>query len=177
MAHLNRILAAASSTQLVLSLGAAIALSACSSDNNNVDADADITCVGQVCMSNAECPCSNTCIQGMCQTEPACDEFVISFDAPVERTDGTCLDDLAGFILHYGQDMGGPYTDIIDVGLPCVEGEMVACGEDGEMQPQLLCSYRQRFEEGLWYMALTTYTDSGLESVLSEEVSRELVCP
>ena len=154
---------------------------ACSTDGADgaagAEADASMACYGDPCDSNEECPCSNVCFLGECAGPPNCDQAVLSWASAVEREDDTCLRDIGGYILHFGRD-SGDYTEVIDVGEPCVEIGEVECG-DGEMVMQYTCDYlfeRPTDEDGTWFMALTTYTETGLESAYSAELEIELVC-
>jgi len=139
--------------------------------------DTEMSCVGDSCETGDDCGCSGTCVFGVCEEPPACGEFVVSWNAPVEREDDTCLEDLAGFLFFYGPDSGGPYTEVLDVGLPCIDGVATECGPDGETKNELLCAYRGSLGDGIWYMALKSYTETGQESALSAEVMQDLRCP
>ncbi len=70
--------------------------------------------------------------------------------------------DLAGYKIHYGRESAN-YTNVVDVGSPAVENEIVVVTLDG-------------FTPGeTYYISATAYNDSGLESDCCPEVVWE--CP
>lgn len=157
---------------------------AASGGDGGVLADGAIACsdpnaLGKACEPDAApCPCGLSCSGARCTTPAACNEALLSWTGPTQNTDGTCLRDLAGFVIYSALDAsGGPYPNVVDAGLPCVQTGMGACG-DAEAVPQLQCSYRLKpLANGTWYFVVTSYSDAGVESVPTGEVSKNIACP
>lgn len=80
----------------------------------------------------------------------------LSWDAPTTRTDGTPLQDLAGYAILYGR-MSGTYDYRIDVDNPGVLTYVV-----------------ENLVPGEWYFALIAYDADGTESDYSNEVTRTI---
>jgi len=79
--------------------------------------------------------------------------LTLSWNAPIQNTDGTALSDLAGYKLYYGTATGN-YTNTINVGN--------------------VTTYQvNNLTDGLtYYFAVTAYNTSGNESVYSNEVNK-----
>lgn len=141
------------------------------------EGEAEATCVGDPCVEIEDCPCSDACVVGTCTEAVSCDQTLLTWTSPVSNTDGTCLRDLGGYILHFGRD-SRDYTEVIDVGTPCIEKELVDCGE-GETNMQYTCSYvftRPTEDDGMWYFAMTAYNTGEVQSDYSGEALKELSC-
>ena len=140
--------------------------------------DADGCAAPPACQADPECPCDQVCSARRCVAPAACDEALLSWDGAYSNTDGTCLTDLAGYRLYWGTTPGGPYPNLVEVGLPCVDGDVVACGMPGEMTTQQVCSYRLTgLADGTTYFVMTTVNQAGLESAPTGEVSKTVACP
>lgn len=80
----------------------------------------------------------------------------LSWTAPTENEDGSLLTDLAGFRIYYGI-ASGQYEQEMEIGSA---GTLTAVIEN--------------LSPGTWYFAATAFTESGLESALSNEVQRSI---
>ncbi len=80
----------------------------------------------------------------------------LSWNAPTERTDGSPLTNLAGYMIYYGR-MSGVYDYQVDIDSP---GVLTYVVED--------------LVAGEWYFSLAAYDAEGLESDRSNEVVREI---
>ena len=80
----------------------------------------------------------------------------LSWNPPVQRTDGTPLTNLAGYKIFYGR-MSGIYDYQIDINNPGISTYVV-----------------ENLVSGDWYFALTAYDSQGLESDRSNEVLRAI---
>lgn len=80
----------------------------------------------------------------------------LSWVPPTERTDGTALNNLAGYKIHYGR-MSGVYDYVIDINTPGIATYLV-----------------ENLVPGHWYFTLTAYDSEGLESKLSNEAHRKI---
>jgi len=79
--------------------------------------------------------------------------LTLSWNAPIQNTDGTALSDLAGYKLYYGTATGN-YTSTINVG-------------------NVRTYQVNNLTDGLtYYFAVTAYNTSGNESVYSNEVNK-----
>ena len=76
--------------------------------------------------------------------------------APIARTDGTPLTNLAGYKIQYGR-MSGIYDYQVDIDNPGVVAYVV-----------------ENLVPGDWFFALTAYDTEGLESDRSNEVMRQI---
>jgi len=76
---------------------------------------------------------------------------IISWLPPLTNEDGSTLNDLAGFNVHYGQQ-SGIYSSLVNVG------------------PYAICEIRG-LTNGEWYFAVTAYDTSGNQSGFSEEIN------
>ena len=76
--------------------------------------------------------------------------LMLSWSAPTTNEDGTPLEDLAGYRLHYGTE-SGHYTYVVDVG-------DYTSAEVGDLAPDT------------WYLAVTAYDFLGNESGFSNEI-------
>jgi hypothetical protein len=132
---------------------------------------------GFACKMNSDCPCGASCSVHLCVPAPRCGDALLNWEGPVTNTDGSCLRDLGGFKIYWGQTQGGPYPNILDVGLPCALGASMACG-DMDMVTQQDCGYRiTGLTNGTWYFAVSTYNVGGTESSPSNEASKVISCP
>ena len=75
----------------------------------------------------------------------------LSWDAPTESEDGSPLEDLAGFRVHYGT-APGTYSNTIEIPNPGVTTHLV-----------------ENLSPGVWYFVVTAYDTSGNESGWSNE--------
>lgn len=142
--------------------------------------------LGQACINftgdggdgGSNCPCDLACAATKCVARAKCNEALLSWDGPTTNTDGTCLENLAGFVIYSGIDAGaGPFPNVTDAGLPCVSIGTAACG-DGGMAQVLKCAYRLGpLANGQWSFAVTTYSDAGVESVPSNIAGKTITCP
>lgn len=131
---------------------------------------------GVACSKDEDCTCNTVCAAKRCVKRSACDEALIAWDGPTSNLDGTCLVDLGGFMVQLGQTQGGPYARI-DAGSPCAPGPTVPCG-DGGSATQLDCAFRVGpLDAGTWYFVVSAYTEAGVESPVSSEVSKTVACP
>jgi len=80
----------------------------------------------------------------------------LSWAAPTTRTDGTPLDDLAGYTILYGR-MPGVYDYTIDIDNPGVLSYVV-----------------ENLVSGEWYFSLVAVDANGVESDRSNEVTRSI---
>jgi len=78
----------------------------------------------------------------------------LSWDAPAENADGTIIDDLKGFRVYYGTEIGA-YPNVVDIGDPTITTHLV-----------------ENLVPGTWYFVVTAYDTSGNESVYSDLASK-----
>ena len=74
---------------------------------------------------------------------------IVSWTPPVQRTDGSSLNDLAGYRVYYGKALNS-LTRIIDIRNPGQTSQFI-----------------DNLDSGTWYFAVTAYTQDGLESEMS----------
>lgn len=147
------------------------------------EVDADVCAmpgagVGAACATGADCACGTICSGLECVAPAACDEALLSWDGAVANTDGSCLTDIGGYRIYWGTTMGGPYPNMLDLGLPCNEGPPTACGSAGAMPSLPKCSYRMAdLPSGTVYFVMTTYNTANAESAPTGEVSKVITCP
>jgi len=79
---------------------------------------------------------------------------IVSWDIPTTNADGTDLDDLAGFTVHYGQSSAN-YTETA-----VINDATATSAEIGDLDP------------GTWYFAVTAFDGADNHSELSAEVSK-----
>ena len=79
--------------------------------------------------------------------------LTLSWDAPMQNSDGSTLADLRGYKIYYG-DKSGDYSTVIEVANPGLTTYVV-----------------QNLPSGTYYFALTDYNSQGMESSLTSEVS------
>lgn len=128
------------------------------------------------CTKDEECTCNTVCAGLRCVPRAKCDEALLSWDGPTTRLDGTCVTDVAGYVVQLGRTPGGPY-DRVDAGNPCVPGPPVACGDAGTTVPQPKCATRiGPLDGGAWYFVVSAYT-ANQESPVSGEVTKTIACP
>lgn len=80
----------------------------------------------------------------------------VTWTAPVANVDGSALTDLAGYHIHYGTSASS-LTTIVDVPSPGATTYTLA-----------------NLASGTWYFAASAYTTSGLESTLSNTLSKSI---
>src|SRR5262249_23636490 len=80
----------------------------------------------------------------------------LGWTPPTENTDGTALTDLVGYKIYYGAE-SQTYTQTVTVDNPGLASYVV-----------------QNLPTGTYYFAVAAYNSSGLESLLSDEVSAKL---
>ena len=79
----------------------------------------------------------------------------LSWQAPTTNEDGSPLTDLAGYTIRWGMNAGGPYPNIVDVGM-ILSADIDVGSQDGTT---------------VYYVA-TAYDTSGNQSAFSNEVSK-----
>lgn len=79
---------------------------------------------------------------------------VVSWDIPTSNADGTALEDLAGFAVHYGQT-SARYSEVATIDDPTASSAAIG-----------------GLVSGQWYFAVTAFDTSGNHSELSDEVSK-----
>lgn len=89
-------------------------------------------------------------------TAPAVSTVTIDWTPPTENTDGTTLENLAGYKIHYGT-ASKRYTRTITVGNPGLVRYVIS-----SLSP------------GTYYFSVTAYNSTGTESPLSSEVSAKV---
>ena len=80
----------------------------------------------------------------------------VRWDVPSTNADGSPMNDLAGFEVHYGRSQGA-YSSVVVIREPTANGAHI----DG-------------LEAGDWYFAVLAFDTAGNRSDLSEEVSKAL---
>ncbi len=79
--------------------------------------------------------------------------------------------------MQWGTVSGGPYPNVVNVGLPCTPGTQVACGDGGTVD-QLDCAYTLTgITNGPWYFTATAYNIDGATSGPSNQASGTVACP
>ena len=81
---------------------------------------------------------------------------LLSWMPPTENTDGSQLDDLAGYRIHYGTSSGS-YSDTIDIDTPGLSSYLI-----------------ENLASSTWYFSMTAVNSSGVESSFSTEVSKTI---
>lgn len=127
--------------------------------------------LGQACLLPRDCATRN-CVGQVCVT--CVNQSIFSWEAPNTNLDGSCVTDLGGYRLYYGE-VPGVYTVVHLValaGTSCVDsGTSNSCGAI------MTCSYEvDDLPAGTWYFAMTAYDLDGNESTYSNEVSKTIVC-
>jgi hypothetical protein len=134
--------------------------------------------IGASCTTDMNCTCGTVCAALKCVPRSKCDEGLLTWDGPVARTDGQCLENLEGFKVYWGTTAGGPYEHALNVGIPCANGASLPCGDAGGSVAELKCSYRvTALDAGTWYFTVSAYSDAGEESTTAAEVSKNVACP
>ena len=80
----------------------------------------------------------------------------LSWTAPTTNTNGSALDNLAGYHIHYGMSPAS-MTNTVDVADPGTTTYII-----------------NRLSAGTWYFGITAYTNNGLESALSNVRSKTI---
>jgi hypothetical protein len=127
--------------------------------------------LGRACVAPGDCV-SRNCVALVCVL--CINQTIFSWEAPNTNLDGTCLTDLGGYRLYYGETAGF-YTEVHLVDLTstaCVDsGTSNTCGAI------MTCTYEvDDLPAGTWYFAMTAYDLDGNESTYSNEVSKTIVC-
>jgi hypothetical protein len=96
---------------------------------------------------------------GSPSTSTTTGSMTLQWTAPVARTDGTplSLSDIAGYHVHYGTSPGN-YTNHIDI-------------NNGSLQSVTL----KGLPVGTYYVAMSTYDVSGLESQYSASIAKQAI--
>lgn len=81
---------------------------------------------------------------------------LLSWMPPTENIDGSQLVDLAGYRIYYGTSPGG-YSDTIDITTPGLSSYLV-----------------ENLASSAWYFAITAINASGIESAVSQEVTKTI---
>ena len=89
--------------------------------------------------------------------EPTLGSAMVSWTPPTERTDGTTLEDLAGYRVYYGKDADS-LTKVVNI---------TNVGQTSTLIENL--------GNGTWYFAVTAYCSSGLESAKSNVGSKSIM--
>ena len=97
----------------------------------------------------------------------------LSWQSPTQNTDDSCLDAVQSYKLSYGVSSAN-YSSTVDLDLG---GGQVSCVQSGFdnvcSAPIMSCSYTiDSLEAGTWYFALQAVDSSGVQSGLSNEVSK-----
>ena len=109
------------------------------------------------------------------QAPPVPKALNISWNPPTQYTDDSCLTDIEGFDISYGNDSGSYHTTknlVLSSGqVSCVqEGFDSVCN-----QPVMRCSYTtEALMPGDWYFVVQTYNSSGVRSFYSVEGSKTI---
>ncbi|HUB09531.1 MAG TPA: hypothetical protein VMB50_21180, partial [Myxococcales bacterium] len=107
---------------------------------------------------------------------PRCDRVKLSWNGPTSDTDGACLTNLGWFNVEWGQVDGGPYPDLVNVGLPCVPGTPTPCGDGGSVS-QLDCTYEVTgLTDGVWFFTVTAANTQGDVSAPAGQVALTIAC-
>jgi hypothetical protein len=99
---------------------------------------------------------------------PPQDALELVWDAPTTNSDGSCLDDLAGFRVNYGLssgDYGNAQTLSLDELTPTPTGRSTECGEVVAYAFPL-----DALDTASWYVTVQARDDSGNLSEHSEEI-------
>ena len=86
---------------------------------------------------------------GLSHSDSTSQTAIVSWTPPVQRTDGSSLNDLAGYRVYYGKALNS-LTRIIDIRNPGQTSQFI-----------------DNLDSGTWYFAVTAYTQDGLESEMS----------
>lgn len=93
----------------------------------------------------------------------------LSWESPMTNTDGSCISDMAGYRVFYGNSSGNYlYQKTVPVEtLSCTAtGAATSCGSVET------CTYSvDSLSQGQWYFAVSSYGSSGTNSALSNEAS------
>ena len=81
---------------------------------------------------------------------------LLSWMPPTENTDGSQLDDLSGYRIHYGTSSGS-YSETIDIDTPGLSSYLI-----------------ENLASSTWYFSMTAVNSSGVESNFSTEVSKTI---
>jgi len=81
----------------------------------------------------------------------------LTWMTPTENTDGTALDDLAGFRIRYGRDPGA-LTEVQSIPTPGITSAVV-----------------ENLAQGTWYFTLSAYNRTGAESEPSNIVQKTIM--
>ena len=84
--------------------------------------------------------------------DPGAGVAELSWSAPTQKTDGTPLEDLAGYRIYYGWLPDSP-SGIVEVADPGARGTAI-----------------RQLGAGTWYFAISSYTGAGVESLKSRPV-------
>jgi hypothetical protein len=81
---------------------------------------------------------------------------LMSWTPPTENTDGSALNDLSGYRIHYGTSPGN-YSDTIDIDNPGLSSYLI-----------------ENLTSSAWYFSITAINASGTESGFAPEVSKTI---
>lgn len=99
-----------------------------------------------------------------CVASSGMGQAVLTWEAPTVNTDGSELDNLAGYKLHYGMT-SGQYSTNEDIGMP-------TCNSVGGVME---CSYTVgALGSGTWFFSVTAYNTAGVESTYSNEAQKTI---
>ncbi|MGH8227125.1 MAG: fibronectin type III domain-containing protein [Steroidobacteraceae bacterium] len=87
---------------------------------------------------------------------PSTGDAKLTWSAPTTNSNGTALTDLAGYDIHYGTNYGS-LTNVVDVSSASAVSYTVT-----------------GLTSGTWYFAISAYTNTGLQSALSNVGSKTI---
>jgi hypothetical protein len=134
--------------KLLLAAAFSLLLGACGLDDSSVSsATGTVTDTSAVSTTTTSNPTSTT----------STGAFSLSWTAPVSRTDGSplALSEIAGYRVHYGKSQGN-YTNHVNI-------------TNGSLQSATLTG----IPVGTYYVVMSTYDDSGIESSYSAPVIKQ----
>lgn len=146
-------------------------------------AETDIDCGGgqcAACRAGLACAAGSDCRSGVCTAGGVCcsSTVTLAWDAPATNTDGSCVNDLAGFRVYFGTATG-TYGPPVDRPLGSPDLQCAANGAVGPCGAAMSCTTTVTIPAaGTWFFATTAYDRGGLESAFSGEVSTSVTpCP
>jgi len=98
----------------------------------------------------------------------------LTWNAPETNTNGTPLDDLAGYRIHYGKKPH-TYTEILEVGIDDADLRCSTIDEsdEDEIEGAIECTYVLcGLDRGSYYFAVTAINSAGSESKPSNEIKK-----
>ncbi|MHB8416989.1 MAG: hypothetical protein ACYDCL_02865 [Myxococcales bacterium] len=109
-------------------------------------------------------------------TGKRCDRAKLTWNGPTSNSNGSCLTNLGWFNVQWGSVSGGPYPNLVNVGLPCTPGVQTPCGDGGSVA-QLDCAYAVTgLTDGPWYFTVVAANTQGQTSAPSGEAAVTVAC-